>query len=365
MSAPKPSRCLHVLAPGPLSTVQDLGRPGYQRLGVSVSGAADPYALRLGNLLAGNEENAAGVEVALGNAEFEFSAPAVFAVTGADLGAALNGGPVPMWEAVGAAAGDRLSFAGGGTGLRAYVCVAGGIDTPPALGSRATHLAAKLGGVDGRALRAGDELPLGPPDSAPAPGRRVPGGLIPGYGGEVMVRVVPGPQDDRFPRESLETFFESEFTVSDRTDRMGVRLDGPEVPAIDGAHDIVSDAVVTGAIQVPGDGHPIVLLSDRQTTGGYVKLGVVASVDLPLLAQSPPGARVRFRRITVEQAQAAAREREAALSAIVFDEPAAEMRQYELVVCGANYHVQVPAARGGEATVRVDGVEYRVEVAEE
>ena len=364
---------LRVVSPGPLSTIQDLGRPGYQRFGVSVSGAADRYALRLGNLLVGNDEQSAAIEVTIGGAEFEFTSSAIFAITGADLSPTLNGTPITLWETVSAAAGDRLSLmspAGPDSGLRGYVNVSAGFDTPPVLGSRSTHVGARLGGIKGRALEADDEIPIGQVTTPVLPGRRVPQDLLPQYGGDIVARVVPGPQDDLFDADATATFYNSVYTVSDKSDRMGCRLEGPEVPAIDGAHDIVSDGVLSGAIQIPGDAQPIILLADRQTTGGYAKIGVIASVDLALVAQASPGATVRFERITAEDAAALARDRTEKLRDISFDGPASGTvqgdelhREYDLQIDGSDYRVEItPGADGGQTTARVNGIEYVVHV---
>ncbi|MFP6593978.1 MAG: biotin-dependent carboxyltransferase family protein [Dehalococcoidia bacterium] len=364
---------LRVASPGPLSTIQDLGRPGYQRFGVSVSGAADRYALRLGNLLVGNDHRDAAIEVTIGGAEFEFTSPAMFAITGADLSPTLNGTPIALWETVIAAVGDRLSLmspAGPDSGLRAYLSVSGGFDTPPVLGSRSTHIGARLGGIEGRALESGDEIPIGPVTNPVLPGRRVPQDLLPQYGGDIVARVVPGPQDDLFDSVATATFYDSTYTVSDKSDRMGCRLEGPEVPAVDSAHDIVSDGVLSGAIQIPGDAQPIILLADRQTTGGYAKIGVIASVDLALVAQALSGATVRFERISAEGASALARDRMATLSDISFDTPAAATvrsgelrREYDLQIDGSDYRVEITSGgEGGQTTATVNGIEYIVQV---
>jgi antagonist of KipI len=360
---------IRAISPGPLSTVQDLGRPGYQRFGVSVSGAADRYALRLGNLLVGNDQRGAAIEVTIGGAEFEFTDAVTFAITGANLSPSLNGTPIPLWESLHAVAGDHLSLAspaGPDAGLRAYVNVSGGIDTPQMLGSRSTHVGAKLGGVDGRALALDDEVPIGPLTNPVPPGRRIPVDLITRYGGEIVARVVPGPQDDKFDQDATDLFYGSTFTVSDKSDRMGCRLEGPQVPAIDDAHDIVSDGVVTGAIQVPGNGQPIILLADRQTTGGYAKIGVIASVDLALVAQASPGAQIHFEQITVDEAAVLARDRMATLRDIIFDTPdesSGERWQYDIRIDGADYQVDVDAdALKGHSTAVVNGIEYDVQV---
>ncbi|HIF12275.1 MAG TPA: biotin-dependent carboxyltransferase [Dehalococcoidia bacterium] len=364
---------LRVVSPGPLSTIQDLGRPGYQRFGVSVSGAADRYALRLGNLLVGNDERGAAIEVTIGGAEFEFTSPAIFAITGADLSPTLNGTSIALWETVSAAAGDRLSLmspAGPDSGLRAYLSVSGGFDAPPVLGSRSTHIGARLGGIEGRVLEPDDGIPTGPVTNAVRPGRRVPQDLLPQYGGDIVARVVPGPQDDLFDSDATATFYNSAYTVSDKSDRVGSRLEGPQVPAIDGAHDIISDGVLSGAIQIPGDAQPIILLADRQTTGGYAKIGVIASVDLALVAQASPGATVRFERISAEDASALARDRIATLRDISFDGPASGTvqgndlrREYDLQIDGSGYRVEITSGvDGGQTIARVNGVEYVVHV---
>ena len=291
-----------IVSPGPLSLVQDMGRTGYQRYGVSVSGAMDHEALLVGNLLVGNEPAAAAVEVTFGGAEFLFDQETVFALAGADLGATLDGTQLPVWESFVAPRGAELRFDAPVSGLRAYLCCAGGIATELVLGSRSTHVGSRLGGLSGGPLRAGDVLPLGEAGDA-APGRRLPDSLRPPNGHDITVRIIPGPQVDAFTDAGLETFFSSGYTVTDRSDRQGVRLDGPKIQAKDSRYDIVSDAVPLGAVQVPGDGMPIVLLADRQTTGGYVKIGVVATVDLPLMAQAQPGSTVNFQRVAGSDAR--------------------------------------------------------------
>jgi antagonist of KipI len=303
---------LKVITPGLRSLVQDTGRTGYQRYGVSVSGAMDGEALLLGNRLAGNDHGAAAVEVTIGGAEFEFLQSLVFAVTGADLGATLDGIPVPVWESLIAPPGAVLRFSGPVSGVRAYVCVAGGIATEPALGSRSTHAGSRLGGLDGGQLKPGDIMPVGPARQAVA-GLRVPAPLLREHSQGIALRTVPGGQAEAFSGRGIETFYGSEYAVTERSDRQGVRLDGPVIESASGRYDIVSDAVVRGAVQVPGDGKPIVLMADRQTTGGYAKIAVVASVDLPLVAQAAPGTKLRFTQIGLAEAQRLARLRRAAL----------------------------------------------------
>ena len=299
---------MRVISPGVLSLIQDVGRRGFQRFGVSVSGAMDPDSLLLGNRLVGNQLDFAAVEVTFGGAEFAFDEDAFIAITGADLSATIDGTPVPLWESFLAPANSSLSFGAPVRGLRAYLCVAGGITSAPVLGSRSTHVASGIGGNDGGPLKAGDELPVGPaPDVRDQ--LRVPMDLIPGIESSITVHVVPGPQEDAFTAGGVGTFYGSGYAISDRSNRQGVRLEGPEIAAVNERYDIVSDAVVFGSIQVPGDRKPIILLADRQTTGGYPKIGTVATVDIPKLAQAQPGSTIRFERTEVGAAQTAARDR--------------------------------------------------------
>jgi antagonist of KipI len=288
---------LRVLQPGPLATVQDLGRPAAQRLGVPAGGAMDPAALRIANRLAGNAPGAAAVEVTLGGLEAEFLRETAAAVAGADLGFELDGEPLPPGTAFLARRGSRLRAGGRRRGCRAWIAVHGGIDVDPVLGSRSTYLPGGFGGLCGRALRAGDELPARGGIPFGWRPERVPAHLLPPAvppGEPTPLRVVLGPQDDAFTPDGLAVFLSAAYTVSSRSDRMGCRLEGPPVAHRAGA-DIVSDGVAWGAVQVPGDGRPIVLLADRQTTGGYAKIATVVGVDLGLLAQVLPGDAVRFR----------------------------------------------------------------------
>lgn len=296
-----------------LSLVQDAGRFGYQRYGVSVSGAMDQDALLAGNLLTGNQPGAAAVEVTFGGASFKVDQNTVVAITGADLQATVDGTQAPVWESFIAPSGSALTFSAPANGMRSYICVAGGFDTSPVLRSRSTHTGSGIGGLTGGPLASGDVLPIGEPAESAAPGLSLPATLRPDYTDGITVRVVPGPQDDAFTAAGLKTFFSSAYAVTDKSDRQGVRLEGPKIEAKDGRYDIVSDAVPVGSIQVPGDGMPIALLADRQTTGGYAKIGVVASVDLPKLAQAMPGATIKFEPITVDEARGALIERRSSL----------------------------------------------------
>jgi biotin-dependent carboxylase-like uncharacterized protein len=297
---------LAVVDPGLLTTVQDLGRPGHGRVGIPPSGPLDRPALVLANRLVGNPDGAAALELTLKGPRLEVHRPGVVAVTGADMGFTVNGGPAPAWAAVEVRAGDVLGFRMASAGCRAYLALAGGVDVPTVLGSRATYLRGRLGGLEGRALRKGDLLPGGSPAHPPArvTGRAVPPAARPAYPAEVECRVVPGPQADRFTPAGWAAFLGGPYTVTPQADRMGYRLEGPRIEHARG-HDIVSDGIPLGGIQVPGEGQPIVLLVDRQTTGGYTKIATVFSGDVARIGQTRPGHRVRFRQVSLPEAHAA------------------------------------------------------------
>ncbi len=295
---------------GLFTTVQDLGRYGYQRYGVPVAGAVDPFALRVANVLVGNEEGAAGLEITLAGPKLRFLADTVIAVTGGDLDPRLDDGQAAMWQAVAVSRGAVLSFGKPRDGLRAYLAVAGGIDLPPVLGSRSTYVRSGLGGLNGRPLRAGDRLATASEEPAAQPvGRKLPREHVPSYGNSHALRVVLGPQDDAFTPEGIRTFLSAEYTATHQSDRVGYRYQGPQIRHKGGA-DIISDGVPFGAVQVTGDGLPIVLLADRGTTGGYTKIAAVISVDLAGVAQASPGDTTYFREVTLEEAHLALREQE-------------------------------------------------------
>ena len=312
---------IEVLDGGLLTTVQDLGRFGAQQYGVPVSGAMDAWALRAANRLVGNDEGAAALEITLAGPVLRFDGPCVIALTGGDLGARLDGRALDPWQSVGVPPGAELSFAGPRDGLRAYLGVAGGIGVPLVLESRSTLLNARLGGFMGRALAAGDRVPVGPGGMAVGrTGWRLPRTLVPAYGHSHMVRVVMGPQDDAFTEDGIRTFLSGSYTLAPQSDRVGCRLTGPRIAHRLGA-DIVSDGTAFGSVQVSGDGLPIVLMADRGTTGGYTKIATVASADLPRMAQASPGDRVRFVRVEHDEAVALLRAARTGLDRIARDEP--------------------------------------------
>ncbi len=297
-----------VLQPGPLSTVQDLGRYGYQQYGVPPSGAIDNYAFRIGNLLVGNEETAASLEITLFGCQLCVLKDTVIAITGADITPALNGDPLPMWESVSVDCGDRISFPRLRSGCRAYLAVTGGIDVPRVMASASTYTKAGIGGLKGRKLRREDILQTA--KAAPTTvGLRVPPEHIPLYIQQIELRVILGPQENYFTEDGIRTFLQSKYTVSSQANRMGYRLEGPCIQHKENA-DIISDGIPFGAVQVPGDGLPIILLADRQTTGGYTKIATVISTDISKVAQAKPGDKVRFQQVTEDEARIALEEYE-------------------------------------------------------
>ncbi|MDE3156681.1 MAG: biotin-dependent carboxyltransferase family protein [Acidobacteriota bacterium] len=300
---------MRIIKPGLLTTVQDLGRWGHQASGVPVAGPMDPYAHRLANLLVGNPENAATLELTLIGPELVFEQAATFALTGADLGPRLDGRRLPTNTVCQAEAGAVLAFGGPRRGARSYLAIAGGLQVPAVFGSRATHLISAMGGLSGRALRAGDRLQSGPVTGrVPRQGWRLPP-IVPLPEGGAVLRVRPGPQAEYFTDEALRTLESARFTISTRSDRMGYRLDGPPLTHARGA-DIISDATPLGVLQVPASGQPILLMADRQTTGGYPKIATVITADLALAGQLAPGDWIGFRVCTLREALRALIEQE-------------------------------------------------------
>ena len=304
-----PKALLEVEAGGLLSTVQDLGRGGQQRSGLTPGGVMDPFAASAANLLLGSPRGAAVLEMTLLGPALRFLAPTRIAVCGADLSAALDGALLPLWKTAVVRPGQRLSFGRRRSGARAYLAVSGGFAVPAVAGSRATFLRGKLGGLEGRALRPGDILSA---DTLPgilpplAAGER---GLRrldqPAYEVPTMLRVLPGPHSSHFTDAGQSAFFDSAYTVSPQSDRQGYRLSGPPVSRIMRG-DLLSEPMALGGVQLPPDGQPILLMADRQTTGGYPLIGVVISADIPRAAQLAPGDAVRFVSVYLADAAAAA-----------------------------------------------------------
>ena len=365
---------LEIVSPGILTSVQDLGRVGYQRYGIPVSGAMDAPALRVANILVGNRENAAGLETTIVGPTIRFLADTTIALTGADLGATLDGVPVAVWQSVPAPAGSTLSFQGPKDGIRSYLAVAGGIDVPILMGSRSTYLKGGFGGYEGRALQEGDILKTLPSRISPSPGPfKLPPELMPAeYGHSHQLRVVLGPQDDAFPPEAIATFTSSEYDVSNQSDRMGYRLEGLALEHNVGP-DIISDATAQGSVQIPGDGNPIVLLADRGTTGGHTKIATIVSPDLSLLAQATPGDKALFSSVTITEARAIFMEQESFISDIKKTVGLDNSGLFTLAVDGENHDVMsdeneritgVPSEATQTRTVsaKASGFEFDIEV---
>ncbi len=291
-----------VKQPGVLTTVQDKGRAGYQSSGFNVSGCMDQKAFRIANILVGNGEEEAVLEMTLMGPSLMILADAVIAVTGGDLQPKLNEKPLPMYRAVSVKRGDEITFGFAKDGSRAYMAVNGGFSVPGVMGSKSTNLKCKIGGFLGRKLQANDLIPFASPKTAlpSMESRRLEG--VTYKEKETVLRVILGPQEDYFTEEGIMTFLSGEYTVTGEFDRMGCRLEGKSISYKNGV-DIISDAIALGSVQVPSHGKPIIMLADRQTTGGYAKIATVISVDIPKLVQRSIGDKIRFQKVNVKQAQ--------------------------------------------------------------
>ena len=326
---------IKIISGGMMTTVQDCGRTGYQKDGVGVSGGMDRISYAAANCIAGNLPGTAVLETTLSGPELQFTLPADFVITGATVAATLDSKPVPMYARIHADAGSVLRTGFVSAGLRSYISFTGGILVPEILGSCSTNTKCGLGGFCGRNLKGGDELAIG----------RVPGlyearpyadalNLTPIRGdasyapyailkklttvrctsdSPVVLHVLPGPQIRSFPDESVKTFTDSIFTITADCDRMGCRLNGPQIQCR-GSTDIISDAVPCGSVQITSSGNPVVMTADRQTTGGYAKIAVVTAVDMPYIAQAVPGTKIKFDFVTYEEADAALKEQELLLA---------------------------------------------------
>ena len=294
---------IRILKGGMLTTVQDLGRTGYQSQGFSVAGVMDVRSFKIANLLLDNPENEAVLEFTLIGPVLEFTSATIVAITGGDFQPSINGEPVPMYTALYVNKGDILKFGSARTGSRGYIAFSSYLDIPVVMGSRCTNMKSDIGGFKGRKLQAGDYI-----------GFRIKRRYLPFFLSrkldldefdqeEAELRVVMGPQDDLFSKQGLRTFLTQEYTVTSDFDRMGCRLEGPFIAPKNGS-DIISDGIAFGSVQVPSHGKPIILLSDRQTTGGYAKIATVASVDIPKAVQRKTDHKIRFRAISVQEAQA-------------------------------------------------------------
>jgi antagonist of KipI len=304
-----------VVSAGFLASVQDLGRTGYRKSGVSIGGALDAHALRVANALVGNEDSAAGLEATLGNLRLRFNDQRVVAWCGGAFSVRIGDENLPPGHAGLISKDEELVMVAPNAGARVWLAISGGIDVPPVLGSRSTDLRGNFGGHEGRTLRDGDTLPLGKKErqfeaaaprisqwSAPTP-------WVTTTARDRFLRIVRGPDWTRFTTEAQTALVEAPFTVTLDSDRMAARLDGPDLPRLDSS-DLLSEAVATGTLQVPPNGQPILLLGDCQTMGGYPKIAHVITIDLPIAAQLWPGDPVRFHEVSLTEAQGLLRERE-------------------------------------------------------
>jgi antagonist of KipI len=300
---------LQVVKPGLLTTVQDLGRYGHQATGVPVAGPMDTFSHRLANQLAGNDPDAATLEITLLGPELIVEVETTIAIAGAQFEVTCDDRPIPPNASCAVRKGQRLKFGRIIQGARGYLAVAGGVQTEPVLGSRATHLVSRMGGFQGRALMAGDRVPVAS-DLTPRPQRKSIGLTLPSKG-RALLRVMAGPQAEWFQPDALKTIGGVSFRISPQSNRMGYRLQGPPLPRVREG-ELISEPLGIGAIQVPAAGEPILLMADRQTAGGYPKIGYVISADLPLAGQLAPGDFIEFHLCTQAEAVTAliARERQ-------------------------------------------------------
>jgi len=303
---------LVVKTPGLLTTVQDLGRPGFGPIGVSPAGAADPIALRLANLLVGNEPGAAALEMTLLGGSFAFPEGGTVAITGADMSPTLNGQQLEMWATNPIPRGAQLALRPTKNYARSYLAVSGGLQVKPFLGSASTHLLSGTGGFKGRALRKGDVIQIGAPPRKLLR-RRVSHGLLVSLKPRKVLRVTDGPQADQFSREAREAFARQTFSVTEHSDRLGLRLEAPAIPSPPSGS-MITEGVSLGAVQITPSGQAIILGVDQQTTGGYPKIANVIGVDLHRIGQLRPHTDIRFERTSLTVARALWIERERILT---------------------------------------------------
>jgi antagonist of KipI len=289
-----------VISPGLFTTVQDRGRFGFQKYGVPVTGCLDTFSANIANILVGNSEDAAVLEFTLEGPRLAVLEDALVAITGAEMEVKLNGKEISRWQTIRVRHGDILEIGRAHSGCRGYLAVTAGIDVPLVMGSRSTYIGAAIGGHHGRLLQNGDIIFRGI-GRLLAHSRKLPTELVPTYSNEIVLRALPGPQDDFFS-EGLERFFNSEYKVSTEANRMGYRLEGPVVEQIEGKpKSIISESSLPGGVQIPPNGQPIILLVE-QTVGGYTKIASIISSDLHLVAQALPGDTIRFERVNLETA---------------------------------------------------------------
>jgi biotin-dependent carboxylase-like uncharacterized protein len=302
-------KILQILSAGILTTVQDTGRYGFGRYGVAPSGALDSFSLRIANLLVGNREDEACLETMLMGPVIKALSDVVVAVTGGNLQPRYNGRSMEMWRSHVLKKDDTLSFGTPASGFRGYIAVGGGLDVPSVMGSKSTNLPSGFGGYEGRPLKKDDIISsTSPPGEFGNGDCAISPEWIPYYPDKWKIRVIWGPQENDFTEKSRKMFLDSEYSMSPDSDRTGIRLQGPSIPRKpDIEESIISEGVISGCIQIPGDGKPIIILGET-VTGGYRKIATVVSADLPLLGQIKPGDKIRFSAVTPVEAHSALRQ---------------------------------------------------------
>ena len=285
---------------GALTTIQDLGRVGYQQIGMPVAGVMDSYSSRIANILVGNDENAPLIEITLLGPEIEVRGDCFIAVTGADMNASINGVKIAFWKAYKIKSGDIIKLGGAVKGLRSYLAFSGGVAGDIVMESSSTYLKGGIGGFGGRGIKTGDAVKLGEGNNETV--NELNNSFIPEYEDEIIIRAVQGPHEDKFSEKGIDSFFSQDYAIGARSDRMGIFLEGEALDFSGESADILSSAILMGSIQVANDGMPIILMADRQTTGGYAQIATVITPDLYKLAQAKPGTKINFQKVTVAEA---------------------------------------------------------------
>jgi antagonist of KipI len=301
---------IEIVKPGLLTTIQDKGRKGYQQYGISVSGVMDPFAHRIANILVGNGEDESTIEMTLQGPTIKFHCSAVISICGGDLMPEIDGNPVSNWSRIFIKKGSKVTFKGSKQGCRAYLAIAGGMEITKWLGSGSTYLKANIGGLHGMSLKKGDQIQLKQQYDINSQLKHVKtSSNFFHFNYDHQIRVIKGTQYHLFHDGSIEKFFNSKYEISPQSDRMGYRLLGEKL-RLKKSHEMISEPVSIGTIQVPSDGMPILLMADRQTVGGYPKIANVISVDIPKLAQLKPGDKIQFKLISLKEAHRLLIERE-------------------------------------------------------
>ncbi len=328
---------LKVKEPGLLTTVQDLGRYGYQRFGIPPSGAMDPYSSKLANIMVDNELNCAVLEITGHGPTLEAIEPVEIGFAGGEFELKVNDEEVSMWESILLDEGDLLRIGNSKTGFRGYLSVSGGIKSAKTLKSKSTYMKGKIGGLNGQGNKIEKDDTIEPeknPDNFSK--RKIPKKYRPNIQTK-EIRVILGPQKNKFSEKGIKTLLNSEYKISKDSDRMGYRLEGPKIQHKKEA-DIITDAIPNGAIQVPGNGKPIVLLNDRQTTGGYTKIANIITVDLPKITQRKPGEKIKFKEIDLRKAQKLYKNRQKRIQKLQKNNLTTN-KQYKAKINGKNYLV--------------------------